>query len=119
MGIGPETTRLSALRVPAAPPVPTRNSFQNLLRRIYANRTVYLFLAPSFLLMLLFSYYPFLSAIQHSFTRWTVGGVSRFIGLNNFIELAGDEIFRTALANMHKLSAFANVVNVTAQLFST
>lgn len=88
------------------------------LRRIYANRTVYLFLAPSFLLMLLFSYYPFLSAIQHSFTRWTVGGVSRFVGLNNFIELAGDDIFRTALVNLLLLSAFAIVVNVTAPLFA-
>ena len=88
------------------------------MRRIYANKTVYLFLAPSFLLMLLFSYYPFLSAIQHSFTRWTVGGVSRFIGLNNFIELAGDDVFLTALANLLKLSAFAVVVNVTAPLFA-
>ena len=88
------------------------------MARIYANKTVYLFLAPSFLLMLLFSYYPFLSAIQHSFTRWTVGGVSRFIGLRNFIELAGDRIFLTALANLLKLSAFAVVVNVTAPLFA-
>ena len=102
----------------SAPPAPVRSSFPDLLRRIYANKTVYLFLAPSFLLMLLFSYYPFLSAIQHSFTRWTVGGVSRFIGLNNFIELAGDDIFRTALANLLKLSAFAIVVNVTAPLFA-
>lgn len=93
-------------------------SGSGVLRRIYANRTVYLFLAPSFLLMLLFSYYPFLSAIQHSFTRWTVGGVSRFVGLNNFIELAGDDIFRTALVNLLLLSAFAIVVNVTAPLFA-
>ena len=93
-------------------------SGSGVLRRIYANRTVYLFLAPSYLLMLLFSYYPFLSAIQHSFTRWTVGGVSRFVGLNNFIELAGDDIFRTALVNLLLLSAFAIVVNVTAPLFA-
>jgi len=106
------------MSAPSVPAPNARGSTRDLLRRIYANRTVYLFLAPSFLLMLMFSYYPFLSAIQHSFTRWTVGGVSHFVGLKNFIELAGDEVFLTALANLLKLSAFAIVVNTTAPLFA-
>lgn len=86
------------------------------MRRILDRRVCYLFIAPSFILMALFSYYPFLSAIYHSFTKWTIGGTAQFIGLQNFIELAGDKIFLTSMGNLVKLAAFSVVVNVAAPL---
>ena len=96
----------------------TRAGNRSLMRRILDRRICYLFIAPSFILMALFSYYPFLSAIYHSFTKWTIGGVSEFIGLQNFIELIGDKVFLTSMGNLVKLALFSVAVNVIAPLFA-
>lgn len=60
------------------------------------------FLAPVFILFIGFKCYPVLYALYLSFTK-SVGGVQQFIGLGNYIRLAGDPLFRVALLNTFEI----------------
>jgi len=54
---------------------------------------LYLFILPSLLLVLTFAYYPAISAIYHSFFRWSGGDAKEFIGLENFRMALSDGVF--------------------------
>jgi raffinose/stachyose/melibiose transport system permease protein len=54
---------------------------------------LYLFIVPSILFVGTFSYFPAVSAIYHSFFRWSGGEVKEFIGLENFAAALRDEVF--------------------------
>jgi len=61
----------------------------------------YIFLAPTFVLMLLFSYYPALSALYHSLTDWTgLYAPENFLLFENFSELVSDRAIHKSLRNM-------------------
>ena len=51
---------------------------------------LYFLLVPSLGLVLLFSYYPVLNGIYHSFFRWNGADISEFIGLSNFVKIFHD-----------------------------
>jgi raffinose/stachyose/melibiose transport system permease protein len=61
-------------------------------QRVKRRRFVYLALLPTFLLLGIFSYYPAVSAIYHSFYEWDGVVTERFIGLDNFRQMAHDEL---------------------------
>ena len=56
-------------------------------KRIWKGRMAYLLLAPLMIGLLIFSYYPPLSGLYHSFFDWNVTGEAVFVGLDNFREL--------------------------------
>ena len=56
-------------------------------------------LAPAVLLFAAFVIYPIVASIRLSLYDWNGIGEMTFIGLDNYRELAGDSVFRTALAN--------------------
>jgi len=58
-----------------------------------------LFILPSLLLVALFVLYPFVQGILYSFTNWDGISISRFVGLENYINLFKDASFKKALAN--------------------
>lgn len=60
----------------------------------------YLFLLPSLLFLTAFTYYPILSSLRMSLYRMP-GAAARasFVGLQNYIDLAADPIFRQVLWN--------------------
>ncbi|MEV7631763.1 sugar ABC transporter permease [Microbacterium sp. NPDC089318] len=58
------------------------------------------FYVPAIVLFAVFSIYPLISGVSLSLTNWN--GYSRskvFIGLDNYVRLLDDEVFRTALVN--------------------
>ncbi|MCH7526594.1 MAG: sugar ABC transporter permease [Planctomycetes bacterium] len=66
----------------------------------------YLFVAPATVYLMLFSFLPMLVAAYLSLHRWhllsSVGGESAggtYVGLSNYVELAGNPFFRNAIAN--------------------
>lgn len=67
-------------------------------RRIKSYLTSYLFLVPSFLFVFTFLYYPVLSALYHSFTKWDLA-TSTWIGLDNFVRIFQDEIILVSVKN--------------------
>ena len=60
---------------------------RSLPQRIWASRRLYLYLAPGFIFLLIFNYYPPLSAIYHSFFQWDGISPPIFNGLNNFQQM--------------------------------
>ncbi|HBC86634.1 MAG TPA: hypothetical protein DCZ94_06750 [Lentisphaeria bacterium] len=50
---------------------------------------LYLFLLPSVLLVAVFSYYPAISAMYHSFFRWNGEDINYWVGLENFKKVLG------------------------------
>ena len=83
-------------------------SQDSLLQRMWQAKRYYLYLVPIFALLGVFSYYPPLMAVYYSFTNFN--GISgKFIGLENFSDLATDRIFRASIGNAVKL-LFANMV---------
>ncbi len=53
---------------------------------------LYLFVAPTLLLLAVFCYYPAVSAVYHSFFDWEGGNSEQFIGLGNFHHLLADGV---------------------------
>jgi raffinose/stachyose/melibiose transport system permease protein len=90
---------------------------RTLLRRGLAVWHLYLFLVPTFVFVLVFEYYPALSAIFHAFTDWNGAGVWRWTGLENFQQLVQDPAIRIATANMLVLLAWRVVRTLTIPLF--
>src|SRR6185312_2767598 len=76
-----------------------------LWQRMWARRFAYLCLGPTFLLLIIFSYYPPLSAFYHAFTDWN-GDTSRWVGLKNFQFMLHDATFLGTLRNMVIFTVF-------------
>lgn len=79
-------------RAPARP-APTRRRFS-----AHPRATPYLFLLPTILLFAVFTCYPYVYALWLSLTR-SQGGQTLFAGLDNYVRLAQDPLFYTALWN--------------------
>jgi multiple sugar transport system permease protein len=71
--------------------------------------------APTVVLLLVFFLYPFGGILYHSFTDWDGIAPSEWIGLQNFTDLAGDDIFGQALLN-NLLFALAVPLQVAVSL---
>lgn len=88
------------------------------LRRAWSKRAAYAMLAPCFILLFSFSYYPIVAALGYSFADWSGAGQARWIGLGNFIELVHDPVIRESLANMAIMTLCGILIGVTAPLFA-
>ena len=78
--------------VPAAPAL----SRAGKLRKY---RHFYLFVSPFFILFGVFGLFPVIFSFAISFADWDGLTKMRWVGLGNFVELAGDDMLRTALWN--------------------
>ena len=77
----------------------------------------YLFLAPSLLGLLVFTLYPILDSLYLSFTKWDGLTPAKWIGLDNFRNLATDDTFRISL--IHNLYYTAVTVPLTSVVSPT
>jgi len=59
-----------------------------------------LMLAPTLVLLALFSYYPAVLGLSRAFTRWETGEDPQWIGLSNFVAMWHDEFLRLSLRNL-------------------
>ncbi|OAN15745.1 sugar ABC transporter permease [Exiguobacterium sp. RIT452] len=74
------------------------------MRRLLNDRAPYLLIAPTVLLLLLFSITPLFVAFVMSFTNMDLAGIANFanvdwIGMTNYLEIFKDEVFLQALSN--------------------
>ncbi len=63
------------------------------------NLTAYSFIAPNFIGFCIFALIPMVFAIGLSFCNWDGQHAIKFVGLKNFLDLAGDKTFKTAFVN--------------------
>jgi ABC-type sugar transport system permease subunit len=72
---------------------------------------VYLFILPALTLILLFSYYPAVSGVFHSFYFWNGQDISYYTGGENYKLLWRDPVFRRGFGLVALLAAF-NIVKM-------
>lgn len=62
-------------------------------QEMWRKRTAYFFLLAMFVLLAIFQYWPFILAIVRSFYIWDGHGLSKFTGLDNYVQILKDPIF--------------------------
>ena len=82
----------------------------SLERRNY--KWIALFLLPSFLVFLFFYLQPILSIFLTSFTKYDGFNSPRFVGLQNYIQLFGQESFQLSMKNLFLWSLIATILHV-------
>jgi len=92
----PQSSNTTVARVDAPTSVRRREALR---KRVWRKRHYYLYLLPLFLLLGIFSYFPPIMAFFYSVHEWD-GVTLRPVGLQNFIELAGDPVFRRSTSNV-------------------
>ncbi len=85
------------------------------MRRAYM---FYLFVAPSLVLVLLFSYYPAALAFYTSFTNMSLRRVTEFIGVTNYVTIFTEDFyFRVGFINLLLIALTGVIKTVTVPLF--
>jgi len=87
----------------AAPLASSRQKFSE-------NLGLYALLAPTFILLAVFSLVPFVIAFATSFFDYEVGGEAKFVGLSNYLEYLHHYTFLESFGNMFLLTAFSVVM---------
>ena len=78
-------------------------------KSIYKYRVAYAYVAPFFILFLIFSLYPIVAGFGLSFFRWDGMGSKHFIGIENYINLLKDSLFWTAFRNTVVIGVIAHI----------
>ena len=82
----------------------------HVLRRMWICRRCYLYLLPTFLLLLVFNYTPAIQAIRMSLYQWNPGLEPIFVGTGNFRDLWNDAVMWKGLGNLLRLALFSVTV---------
>ncbi len=98
------------------PNVATPTKSRSLWQRTLRYKESYLLILPTFVLILIFNYYPALSALYHSFFEWNGANVNKFTGLTNFITMTQDAILWQSFGNLLKLTVVAVAISLTFPL---
>jgi raffinose/stachyose/melibiose transport system permease protein len=69
-------------------------------QKIISSRNFYILLLPTFILLIVFNYYPAFNALYHSFFKWDGITNPTFIGIQNFVDMFNDEMFTGSLLNL-------------------
>lgn len=80
-----------------------------LLREIVRNRVAYAYIAPFYILFILFGLFPIVAGLYISFFRWDGLSAMRFQGFGNYINLFGDALFWKALYNTAYIGIIAHI----------
>lgn len=99
------------------PPVSRPGLWARLDTWLNQERTLgYVLLAPALLLLLIFVAYPFIFGVYISLTDARIGDAGHFIGLDNFIQLLSDDIFRQTVFNSFLYTAVTTVFKLVLGL---
>jgi cellobiose transport system permease protein len=82
---------------------------QSLSHSLYKNRVAYAYIAPFYILFLVFGLFPIGAGLVVSFFRWNGLDPMHFVGLQNYFRLLADGLFWKALGNTAVISLAAHV----------
>ncbi|MBB3125530.1 ABC-type sugar transport system permease subunit/WD40 repeat protein [Paenibacillus rhizosphaerae] len=77
-----------------------KRSRLGIFRQIWKSKYIYLGLAPTFILVFVFLYYPAVSGLFHSLYDWQPGGRTTFVGLANFERMIHDPYVIKGMGNL-------------------
>ena len=105
---GPASAQAMGATALAAPALryAGRRRRESLGRRCADSLALYAIIAPTFILLAIFSLVPFAIAIGTSFFDYEVGGDATFIGVANYAEYLRDYTFWKSFANLFFLTGF-------------
>jgi len=109
----PPPPRTGYKPVPRKAPITVHRS---LWRQARAAMGLYLLVAPTFVLLAVFSVVPFVWAFGKSFYEFEIGEQPRFVGLANYGEYFRDVTFAQSFGNMLFLTGFAVCVVIVVPL---
>lgn len=89
-----------------------------MLRLVYKNRFIYVSLLPTFVLLIIFRYYPAFSALYHSLFKWHGVRTEQFVGFANFVEMFNDLEFQASLKNIAIITAVRVIISLTFPLLA-
>jgi ABC-type sugar transport system permease subunit len=89
---------------------------RNILRRTGRSKVSYLFILPAFVLMLVFCFYPIITAFVYSFLHYTLAAPPRFVGFDNFVSIFRDQTMRIGIGNMFLITVLDIVKYLTMPL---
>lgn len=72
---------------------------KNFIAALKKYKVAYVYIAPFYILFLIFGIFPMISGFALSFFRWDGLGAMHFLGLTNYINLFKDTLFWKALSN--------------------
>src|ERR1700690_4641326 len=82
-------------------------------RRAQDYLTIAFFLAPAFILFLIFLVYPIFRSVYFSLFNWNgLGPATRFIGFNNFKTILTDQVFLKAMGNCLIIVVFSLAIQL-------
>jgi raffinose/stachyose/melibiose transport system permease protein len=113
-----KSTTLSTGKMPVSreASIPTRTVKRALRRNLRAAAGLYLIIAPTFILLAIFSVVPFVWAFAKSFYEFEIGSDPRFVGVSNYAEYFRDVTFTESFANMLFLTTWAVCVVIVVPL---
>lgn len=88
----------------------------SLLHKIYRGRLAYLFLAPLFVGLAVFCYFPPISGLYRSLFFWDTTNNLNFIGLQNYRELFHDRYFFNSIPTLFKIMLPKLVISIVIPL---
>jgi ABC-type sugar transport system permease subunit len=96
-----------------------RNSSRAVLTQIKQKRVAYLFTLPAIAVIVVFCYYPVLTALYYSLTNASLQNVTQFVGLQNYVNiLFNDMYFRIGWINMVLLVIASILKTITFPLLA-
>lgn len=88
------------MEIPAIRNVSESHQVGRSSRKIQDSATIITFLAPAFILFLLFLVYPILRSVYFSLFNWNgLGPAVDYVGFDNFRKILGDTVFMKAVTN--------------------
>lgn len=105
--------------LPRQPLMAAPSSKNNSGRPFARPHQAYLLLAPGFLIYTLFVLLPITNTVRYSFFDWTGFSEPTFIGIDNYIRLAGDPDFWKAIGNNAFFVLFYTILPIMLGLFLT
>lgn len=80
-----------------------------LFATIWKNRVAYAYIAPFYILFLVFTLFPMVAGFALSFFRWDGLGAMHFINIQNYVNLLKDPLFWKALKNTLFMGIIAHI----------
>ncbi len=102
----------------AARPLTTRRFQRPIWQLIQQKGSLYLFLLPTIIFLLIFMYYPAYTAVRLSFYQWDGFGPERWVGLRNFERLFTNSVMLSSINNMLILTLARIVIVLTTPLLA-
>ena len=97
------------------PSIRRQRTFWQTLQRKWS---LYLFLIPTIIFLLVFMYYPAVTAVRLSFYQWDGFSPERWVGLNNFERIFTDGVMRASISNMLILTVARILIVLTTPLLA-